>query len=75
MFINLIVNDNVIFNQFFEIRKFLFTILSSMIIKFVEMIFCDVYTNFIESCRDSRRYFKTLKINSRDCEKLTSLYV
>ena len=45
-----------------------------MMIRLAEMIFCDVYTNFIEGCRDSRRRFETLKINSRDCDKSASSY-
>ena len=44
-------------------------------IRLIEVIFCDIYTNFIESCRNSQRRFKALKINSRDCKELTSSYV
>ena len=46
-----------------------------MMIKLAEIIFCDVYTNFIENCRDSRRRFETFKINSQNCEKSVSLYI
>ena len=45
-----------------------------MMIKLVEMIFYDVYTGFIESCRDSRQRSETFKINSRVCDELTSSY-
>ena len=75
MFIDSIVNDDVIFNQFFEIRNFLFIILLSMVIKFIKMIFYNVYTSFIENCRNLRRRFKTLKINSQNYKKLISLYI
>ena len=46
-----------------------------MMIKLAEMIFCNVYTNFIENCRDLQRRFETFKINSQNCKKSTSLYV
>ena len=45
-----------------------------MMVRLVEVIFCDVYTSFIESCRDSRRRFETFKVDSRDCDESTSLY-
>ena len=58
-----------------KFENFLLTILSSIMIKLAEIIFCDVYTNFIEDCRDSRQRFEAFKVNSRNCDELTLSYV